>query len=229
MADRILVQRETSSADATAALGAGFARLLQPGDVVALTGELGSGKTTFVRSVAAGLGVRADAVSSPTFVIVNRYPIQPDSQHASIKAVSHADAYRLQSPEDLDNAGWDRVMVGDRAAPGSVLFIEWADRLGPALPSDSARITIRATGAESRAFTFELPASWQKRPRLQRFLLETPRTCPTTGVWVAPGAPSYPFADERARGSDLFGWLTERYTIDTPINPGDDDDPPPAR
>lgn len=214
----ITIERDCPDLGATAALAAGFAALLKGGDVVTLSGELGAGKTTFVRSVVAGMGADESQVSSPTFVIVNKYVVPK----GAIRAVSHVDAYRLHGTDELDNIGWDVFMRVDGAAPESVALIEWAERIAEAIPKVVARVKLIATGEESRRIVFELPDEWRARPELERFQLEVPRRCPTTGAWVAPGSASYPFANERARGSDLFGWLTERYQVSRPIEETDE-------
>jgi len=226
--DVLRVERECAEVGSTEALGRGFSLLLRSGDVVTLTGDLGAGKTTFVRAVAGGLGVDERTVSSPTFVIVNRYEIAgrvaTHTVDAGVFAVSHIDAYRLHGDDELDNVGWDRVMNVDAAAPGTVALIEWPERIGSALPRDVARVTIGATGVVSRHFTFEFPASWRQRAKMERFEAEAPRRCPKTGAWVAPGSAHYPFADARAQGSDLFGWLTEKYGVEKPITESGDDE-----
>ncbi|MEO1718149.1 MAG: tRNA (adenosine(37)-N6)-threonylcarbamoyltransferase complex ATPase subunit type 1 TsaE, partial [Planctomycetota bacterium] len=108
------IVRRCDSIDATAALGAQLAGLLRPSDVIALEGELGSGKTTLVRSVVAGLGLDASVVSSPTFVIANDY-----SGSAEAPPVVHVDAYRLGGADELDTIGWDRVLDGS-----AIVFVE---------------------------------------------------------------------------------------------------------
>jgi len=214
----VKIERVCEELGATGALGAGFAMLLEGGDVVTLAGDLGAGKTTFVRGVAAGLGVDERAVSSPTFVIVNRYA----ARGGRVEAVTHVDAYRLHGEDELDNVGWDVVMREGGAAPGTVMFVEWAERIAGAMPAECAAVTIESVGATARRFVFELPERWRSRSAFERFELEPPRRCPRTGAWVAPGSATYPFVDERARGSDLFGWMTERYRVERPLDETDE-------
>ena len=106
---------ETSTADETAAAGERLAAELGPGDVVALTGALGAGKTCFTQGLARGLGVTGRAVS-PTFVLVNEY--------RGRLPVHHVDAYRVDSLTELLDLGLDEMFAGD-----GVTVIEWADKL----------------------------------------------------------------------------------------------------
>ena len=120
-------------------LGAG----LRIGDVVALIGPLGSGKTTLVKGIAAGAGV-ADArqVNSPTFVIVNEY----ETSLSPTPRVYHVDAYRLRGGGDLDSLGFEEML-----SLGAVI-IEWADRVEDVLPPQRLTITIEPVDENRRRF-----------------------------------------------------------------------------
>lgn len=187
---------------ATAALAASFALLLRPGDVVALRGELGAGKTTFVRALAGAMGADPAAISSPTFVLVNQYALPA-------MRFTHVDAYRLRAADDLDTLGWDRLFTPAGAASGTVAVIEWPERLGERLPPHAAA-TLEATGPNSRRFTLDAPA-WAGRPEWALFAQRPVVRCAVTNRWVGPLAPAYPFADARARDADLYGWFTGTY------------------
>lgn len=126
----------TRSADETERVGERLGRRLVPGDVVALSGELGAGKTCFIRGLARGLGVTL-GVSSPTFVIVNQY--------TGRMPVFHIDAYRTESLTELLDIGFDEYVSGD-----SVTVIEWADKLEPLLPPGAIRVRISGLGDEPR-------------------------------------------------------------------------------
>lgn len=102
-------------------LGATFARRLQPGDVVALLGDLGSGKTCFTRGVCAGLGVR-EHVASPTFVLMNVY-------HGLSLTVYHFDFYRITTLRQVRDLGFEEFLIGS-----GVCIIEWAERAAELLP-----------------------------------------------------------------------------------------------
>lgn len=118
----------TRSARATHALGARLGRLLAPGDVVALVGDLGAGKTQLVRGACAGAGVRPEDVSSPSFAIVATY--------AGRIPVHHADLYRIADEDELYATGFGDLVGGEGA-----LLVEWADRIPAALPAE--KLTIR--------------------------------------------------------------------------------------
>jgi tRNA threonylcarbamoyladenosine biosynthesis protein TsaE len=117
----------TATPDATAALGAALAPLLEPGDVVALAGPLGAGKTRLVQGIAAGLGV-VERVTSPTFVLVR--------QHHGRLPLLHCDAYRLERTGDL--AALDDNVL----APDVVTCVEWGDAVAAALPSVRLDVTL---------------------------------------------------------------------------------------
>ncbi|MCD8332037.1 MAG: tRNA (adenosine(37)-N6)-threonylcarbamoyltransferase complex ATPase subunit type 1 TsaE [Oscillospiraceae bacterium] len=105
----------TASVEQTEQAGAQLARRLSPGDVVALTGDLGAGKTAFVRGLAAGLGV-SQPVTSPTFTIVNEY-------EGGRCPLFHFDLYRLEDEDALFDIGWE-----DYLSRGGICAVEWSER-----------------------------------------------------------------------------------------------------
>jgi len=216
--------RESPEVGATRALGASLARALRPGDVVALEGELGAGKTTLVRAIASGLGVEPGLVSSPTFVFINQYPAA--SNPHGIEQVIHVDAYRLSSADDLDALGWDRLFdAHTRQASGrSVAVIEWPRRIADALPAgpNLASIGIVSTGPHARRFTIEFPDAWSARPEVERLVDYPVVRCRVKGTWVEPLSPSWPFADEQARLADLYGWFSGTYQTSRDPEPEDE-------
>ena len=144
--------------DATRALGRRLGVALEPGDAVALIGDLGAGKTALAKGAIAALGeVDEDDVVSPTFVVAIEYPGRV--------AALHIDAYRLTTGRDLDAIGYDL----DRPGAFAVL-VEWADRVEDALPHDrlvvtlehapgGRRATLEATGPASRRLLARLRAA----------------------------------------------------------------------
>jgi len=221
----VTVTRTSTSPEQTAALARGLAFLLRPGDLVRLEGELGAGKTTLVRSIAAGLGADARLVSSPTFVIVNQYPAGEAARSRAIDEIVHVDAYRLRSPEDLDSVGWDRLAdSGTRGArPGSVMLVEWPERIDAALPPRESclAVRLRAVDETSREITLDIPSSWHDRPEAALLAEREPKRCPITGEWVEPTRASYPFANDRARMADLGRWFGDSYRISREATPDD--------
>ncbi len=132
---------ETSSAEETEAAGAQLAQGLRPGDVVLVSGELGSGKTTFVRGAARALGVRGP-VTSPTFTIGQVLAGSPD--------VAHLDLYRLGSL-----TGEDPALLDDYLTPDRVAFVEWPAVGEPALERVAARVTLEHMGGDRRRIAVE--------------------------------------------------------------------------
>ncbi len=129
----------TGSEDETRLVASRLAAALQSGAVLLLSGELGAGKTTFVRGLAAGLGIDPDEVTSPTFTLVHEYG-------GGRLPLVHVDLYRLDRA-DLDDVGLD----GELAARG-VLAVEWAERL-TRTPSGAVMVTIEDRGGEGRTIT----------------------------------------------------------------------------
>jgi tRNA threonylcarbamoyladenosine biosynthesis protein TsaE len=120
-------QHITTSEEATRALARSFATRLSRGDIVALQGELGTGKTRFVKGVCEAFGASRH-VSSPSFVILNRYEGR-DTSHRPLY-LYHLDLYRVTSIEEIYDLGFEEFAYGD-----NVTLIEWAEQLGDLLPA----------------------------------------------------------------------------------------------
>ncbi|MEA3030385.1 MAG: tRNA threonylcarbamoyladenosine biosynthesis protein TsaE [Sphingomonadales bacterium] len=138
-----------ADAEATEAFGAALAARLRQGDVIALFGPLGAGKTTLARGLLRALGHMGD-VASPTFPIVQAYA-PPDTNIP----VWHVDLYRIEHPSELEEIG-----LGE-ARGEAALVIEWPERL-PALWPDALRLTLAADGT-GRALTASVPPAWGER------------------------------------------------------------------
>ena len=126
----------TNSPEETEALGASLAQELEPGAVLAFTGDLGAGKTAFVRGLARGLGCPG-RVTSPTFTIVNEY-------EGGRLPLFHFDMYRLASSEELFDIGWE-----DYLARGGVCAVEWSENIADALEGDLVRVDLRRGDGEN--------------------------------------------------------------------------------
>lgn len=133
----------TSSADETQTVAALLAALLQSGDVLTLSGDLGAGKTTWTRGLVAALGLPVQTVTSPTFTLLHEY-------RGGRLPVYHADAYRLTQAADADEIGLMDVIV----AGEGVTVVEWAERIIGALPDERLEITLEDVGDDRRAITF---------------------------------------------------------------------------
>lgn len=127
----------TTSDAETQLLGEEVGRLLEPGTFVLLYGDLGAGKTAFVRGLARGLGVDPDEVSSPTFTLVQRY--------AGRLVLQHVDLYRIERLLEVEELGLDEL-----AREGAVVAIEWADRLAGTTPVPAVIVVLRDLGDDRR-------------------------------------------------------------------------------
>lgn len=141
----------SSSPEDTRALAAAVARVVRPGDVIVLSGDLGAGKTCFVQGAAWALGVTA-GVTSPSFVLVREY--------AGAIRIVHADVYRLNSLNELFDLGYEDLFAAD-----AVAFIEWGDAVDRALPPDRLEVTLRRDpNGERRMITLRaVGPSWESR------------------------------------------------------------------
>jgi len=140
----------SKSAGQTIELGRRIGEQLKGGEVIAVCGALGSGKTHLIKGVAAGAGAQDSArkVNSPTFVIVNEYTGRFD--------IYHIDAYRLNSTAEFEEIGFD-----DFCYPGSVILIEWADKIESALEGiDYIRIELFHAGDKQRKIRIDKTPSY---------------------------------------------------------------------
>jgi tRNA threonylcarbamoyladenosine biosynthesis protein TsaE len=122
---------------ATFAAGEELGRSLVPGDFVALYGDLGAGKTSFVRGLAAGLGI-TDRVTSPTFALASVYQGR--------LSLCHMDLYRLGGPEALDGLGWDELVESH-----DICAVEWCEHAGDRLPGRRIEVRLSHHGDGARA------------------------------------------------------------------------------
>jgi len=130
----------TCSAEETEQLGRDLAARVRHGTVLAFTGDLGAGKTTFTRGLARGLGITVP-VTSPTYTIVNEY-------RTGRVPLIHFDMYRLGSPDELFEIGWE-----DYLAENAVIAVEWSEHVAAALPPETVHIQMEQTEDGNRKIT----------------------------------------------------------------------------
>ena len=121
----------------TKGLGERIGKLLLPGDSVALTGELGSGKTVLTKGIARGLGIKGDPVRSPSFVLIKEY--------SGKIPLFHFDLYRLKKPEELNTIGYEEYFSGK-----GIVVIEWAERAKNFLPEEYLEIKLSIISKNKR-------------------------------------------------------------------------------
>lgn len=134
---------QSESVEETQAIAAELAGSLRGGECVALHGDLGAGKTQFVRGLVRGLGGPDRAVSSPTFLLLNVYP-------GGRLTVYHLDAYRVCGPADFEAIGFPELLE-----QSGVVVVEWAERVRESLPSGHIAVTIEPIGDHSRRIRIE--------------------------------------------------------------------------
>ena len=142
----------SNSPENTLAIARELGAALLPGDVVAMTGELGAGKTLFCKGVGEALGIPADRILSPTFTIV--------TEHAGPVPLTHIDVYRLPGAREADEIGMRELLSGD-----GVCLVEWAERIAELLPTDCIRVTFSISGDDRR----EIAVEAQDHPRFDDF------------------------------------------------------------
>lgn len=138
----------THSVEETQKIGELLGKELRHGTVIALKGDLGSGKTTFVQGFANGLGIQ-DRVISPTFVIMRKYAIE---KRKELEHFYHIDFYRIHSSRDIVNLDFETVIHN----PKNVVAIEWAERLPELLPKKKLYIAFEYVDESQRKITFTL-------------------------------------------------------------------------
>jgi len=135
----------SDSREQTLEMGRLIGEILERGDVVALIGELGSGKTCFTQGLAKGLGVEENVpVVSPTFTLINEYP-------GKIPLI-HLDVYRLSGPRDLEDMGYEEYFEG-----GGIIVIEWAEKIRDILPAKTLFVGMRYIDENTREMILEGP------------------------------------------------------------------------
>lgn len=146
----------SDSREQTLEVGRLIGAILERGDIVALIGELGSGKTCLTQGMAKGLGVEENVpVVSPTFTLINEYP-------GKIPLI-HFDVYRLSGPRDLEDMGYEEYFEG-----GGIIVIEWAEKIRDILPAKTLFISMRYIDENTREMILEGPG--EKIRKLEELL-----------------------------------------------------------
>jgi tRNA threonylcarbamoyladenosine biosynthesis protein TsaE len=135
----------TESVEETRALGTRLAETLDAGSVLALYGDLGTGKTHLVKGIAEGLGLPPSAVRSPTFTILHTY-------EEGLRPLYHFDAYRVQTPDEFVELGFEEYVHGS-----GITCIEWADRVDSLLPQHTLHLTLEHVAQYKRRIALSHP------------------------------------------------------------------------
>lgn len=222
---RILYNLTMADEQATARLAKRLARTLRAGEVLAIGGGLGAGKTTLVRHLAGAMGLDPDTVSSPTFVLINEYRCAPlalgQGATSGISRLIHIDAYRLSGDEELDTIGWhEAIATGD-----AIIAIEWPSRIEGALRALGDAVIwleLEATGEESRRGVLRLPPGRElagtEGPREPGAGAGAGAGCRTCGKPVGAGRT---FCGETCQMAELQKWLTGQYVISRDVEEKD--------
>ena len=216
----IMLRIESDSPERTEAIAAAIAENLRATDAILLEGDLGAGKTCFVRGLARGLGLEPSAVSSPSFVIAQRYD-------GGDRSLLHVDAYRVEGPASLSGLDLEEML----AEPGTIAAIEWPRRLGPLVPDRVIRIRLRQADGTRRRLEIEDrrgdSASAARLADALETLFEATRleaqdpVCPICGQ-ARRDESHRPFCSNRCRLADLERWLSGRYVVSRPLEPDEE-------
>ena len=138
---------EIATAEALPQAAQEFASLLGDETVYAFYGEMGAGKTTFIRELCRALGVEEDLANSPSFSIINEY-----RSDTTAELIYHFDLYRLESVDEALEIG-----VEDYFDSGALCLLEWPERIEPLLPDDTVKVSISVNPDDSRTLTIDIP------------------------------------------------------------------------
>jgi len=151
----------SGSPEDTLAIAHMLGEILEPGDIVALSGDLGAGKTLFCKGVGEALGVPPDRIVSPSFTIV--------TEHRGRIPLTHVDVYRLDSLREAEEIGLDETFSGE-----GVCLVEWAEKVRELLPTDCVWVTFSLSGGDRREITVFAP----DQPRFEIFRARSQRFHP---------------------------------------------------
>lgn len=224
--DASRIEMETESREQTIAIGRRVGRLVKAGEVIALSGEFGAGKTQFVRGVAEGMGLDGRGVSSPTYVMMQEYEPGVEAGRdveaggggevvgEAENVLVHIDAYRITSLDELESVGLDAGELRDRG----VLAIEWAERLPGDSFCDPLRVAIAHVDDERRRIVLSGGDAWKGR------LDYLNAACPICEKPVVDDA-FEPMCSKRCKQVDLGKWLSGGeaggYRVSRPLDEAD--------
>lgn len=191
-------EHRSRSPGETEAIARGLAASLTAGDFLALRGDLGAGKTRFVRGLADGLGLDASQVSSPTYVLVHEYT----STTGNSPMLAHLDCYRLRGAEDLDSIDWDGLL-----ASGAMVAVEWPERIEARLPTRRIEVFIDHAGEDERLIS------------ISRVGEDVSKGCRTCGGAVQNAGDA--FCSDRCRMADLNKWFNGDYRVTRDLKDAD--------
>ena len=132
--------RTTTTQDQTRHIGFTLGKALKGGEILAITGGLGTGKTQLVKGIAQGLGIAPSEITSPTFTLIH--------EHEGRLSLYHIDLYRLETPRDIESIGLEEYFSRD-----GIVAIEWAERAATLLPENRVDLTLSHQGGDSRQIT----------------------------------------------------------------------------
>ncbi len=235
---------QSSSRSQTIAIGKVVGQHCRAGDLIALIGELGAGKTQFTQGLAAGLGIDA-AVASPTFVMAQEYTREQSGKEQAPLRLIHIDAYRIHKLDELESIGWEITgdTLGGEMRRGSVVAIEWADRLDELVGSDRLEVKLAHVGDDQRNVQIMAHGNWAGRSKelfdalravlpnpIQASATATPNPepptpnpipCPICKKPVLKTDATFPFCSKRCKTIDLGKWLSGNYVISRPVEQND--------
>ena len=198
--------------------------------MIALIGQLGAGKTQFVRGMGIAMGISHHDIASPTYVLMHEYEPEGERLDANAPILVHIDAYRLAGPQDLQTIGWDVDSNGSEIREDAVVAIEWADRVEAVISDQTLCIRLSHESDEQRNIVIDISENWAKRfakidEAIKPFELPAVTTpCPICQSPADEASESYPFCTKRCRQVDLGKWLKGDYLISRPIEQADLDE-----
>lgn len=211
MTDRCILQRHLGSPEETHALARLIGTACSGGERIALQGELGSGKTSFARGIADGLGLDPAVVSSPTFTLIHEH----DGCREQMRFV-HVDAYRIGEEDELEALGWEEILADRR----TVLALEWPERISGAFDSPDIvvnleHVPVTETGEGARQATCTFTG------RMAGLGTRLARRCPVCGAGIEQVAEEASFCSDRCRMADLQKWFSGQYVVSREIEEDD--------